>query len=152
MILPDRVLKCMAPAERKRLGPAGTLQSEAAAKEAHRSEKEMQAKIQAFCDLKGWPCYRSRTDKKTTNKRGQPDFLICLPVTYRERDTFGGEVVHEYGAFVAIECKMPGRGKQSDPTPEQQAELELIVKAYGETLVARSAQEAIDWLLSLSAQ
>lgn len=138
MMLPDRILKAMTPAERKQLGKAGVLASEAQEKATHKNEAEMQAQIQAYCDLHGWPCYRSRTDKRSTGRVGTPDLLICLP--FRRG-------VAPHGLFVAIECKMKG----NKPSPEQAFELGKIMAAEGETLVAYSAKEAIEFLKQLSA-
>lgn len=137
MILPDRILRAMTPAERKQLGKAGVLASEAQERAAHKNEAEMQNEIQRYCDLHGWPCYRSRTDKRSTGRVGTPDLLICLP--FRR-----GVVPH--GLFVAIECKMKG----NKPTPEQNFELSKIAAAEGETLVAYSAKEAVDFLKQLA--
>lgn len=137
MILPERILKAMTPAERKKLGKAGMLAAEGQAKAEHKNESEMQSQIQSYCDLRGWPCYRSRTDKRSTGRVGTPDLLICLP--FRRGIT-------SIGLFVAIECKMNG----NKPTREQNFELGKIIAAEGTTLVAYSAQEAIDFLRQLN--
>lgn len=139
MILPDRLLKLMSPEDRQSLGKAGTLASEAGAKCADKSEKAMQAEIQAYCDLRGWPCYRNRMDRKSTGRPGTPDFAICVPMVNRG---------FYFGAFVAIECKMPG----NKPSEEQLDELEKVALAFGFELVATSSKEAIDWLKKLTGE
>lgn len=105
--------------------------AEATAKAADASEKEMQETIEAFCRQKGWPCYRSRMDRKTTMPAGTPDFMICLN-----------------GRFVAIECKQP----PNKCTDAQKRALNLIGANGGAWRVSTCSKDAIDFLISLSTQ
>lgn len=138
-VLPDHILKRMSPEDRKSLGRAGMLASEAAAKCVDKSEKAMQAEIQAYCDLRGWPCFRARMDRKSTLPNGTPDFLICLPFT---------RGVASIGLFVAVECKMKG----NKPSREQEDHLRNIRGNHGETMVAYSSHEALQWLKQLAGE
>ena len=42
------------------------------------SEKELHAEIAAILDAKGIVFVRSRMDKRTTNRKGTPDFLFSI--------------------------------------------------------------------------
>lgn len=104
-----------------------------------KSEKAMQAEIQAYCDLRGWFCSRARMDKRSTLRTGTPDFVICLPFT---------RGVTNVGLFVAIECKMKGNILSED----QFRERAKILAGHGEYLVAYSSKQAIDTLKQLAGE
>lgn len=112
--VPDEFKRYLAPAEKKRLGVAALTLDELISRQTIKTEKQLQQQIADYLRLRGIPFYRSRMDKRTTNKRGQPDFLCCVarPII---------------GRFVAFECKLPGQ----HPTEEQQRELEAIRNAGG---------------------
>lgn len=125
--LPDRVRQLMAPEERK--AKQLPTNEDATRKACDKSEKEMQATIEAFCRQKGWPCYRSRMDRKSTMPVGTPDFLICIN-----------------GRFVALECKQP----PNRPTEEQSREIVSINLNDGTAIICESSAEAIDTLISIN--
>lgn len=138
-VLPDHFLKRMSPEDRKSLGKAGVLASEAAATFADKSERAMQSEIQAYCDQRGWFCSRARMDKRSTLRTGTPDFVICLPFT---------RGVENVGLFLAIECKMKGNVLSDD----QFRERAKILSGHGEYLVAYSSKQAIDWMKQLTGE
>lgn len=94
-----------------------------------RREKDDQDEIEAFCKLRGWPCYRSRMDRAHTMPVGTPDFLICIG-----------------GIFVAIECKLPG----NNPTPKQLDHIRCLQENRARARIIYSSKEAIDWLIEIS--
>jgi hypothetical protein len=86
----------MATADRKALGKAGMLPEEAEAAFIAKNERQLHDQIANLLRLRRiWFCH-SRTDRKTTQAKGVPDFLLALN-----------------GAAVAIEVKY-GPGKLSD--------------------------------------
>ena len=94
-------------------------------------ERALQDEIESFCRVKGWPCYRSRMDRKTSMPVGTPDFLICVPNQRNE------------GLFVAIECKVPPK----KATDEQMRHLGAILRAGGRAMLVTSSKQAIDFLI-----
>ena len=62
-------------------------------------------------------------------RKGIPDLLICLK-----------------GQFIAIEVKLPGLGKKSQPTALQRHTLEKIRDAGGAVMVATTIEDAM-WVL-----
>lgn len=94
-ILSQSFLKCLDPDERKRLGKAGLLASEAQARYDAKSEKRVHTQIENWMRLNDIFYVHSRTDRKTTNKVGLPDFLFAWP--------FAGEI-----RPVAVEVKVNG--------------------------------------------
>lgn len=90
--LPNHVLRLMSKDDRKALGKAGVTSEEAADKAQARSEKELQDQIEQFLRMRGvkW-IVRSRMDRKTTNQKGNPDFLFVY-----------------HGTPMAWEAKLPG--------------------------------------------
>lgn len=78
-ILPDHVLRRMDPKDRKSLGKAGVTSEEAERKRLARSERELQDQIANYLHYKGIFFVRSRMDKKTTTRKGTPDFIFALP-------------------------------------------------------------------------
>lgn len=137
--LSDKQLAMLPKEQRAKLGKSARTYAEAQTDAAHKSEREMQQMIRAFLDQKGWFYCWQRMDKRTRGKSGQPDFVICVPRVMRPSPV-------AYGQFVAIECKMPG----FKPTTEQDGSLHKIGRAYGLSLVATSAKQAIDFLIELS--
>jgi hypothetical protein len=129
-------------AQRAKLGKAAVTSEEAQAKGAAKLEKQIQQTIRQWLDLKGWFYCWQRMDKRARGKAGQPDFVVCVPR--------GGAVASgapaKRGVFVAIECKMPG----GTVSAEQHEALALIAWHGGLSMVATSAQEAIDFLRGIS--
>jgi hypothetical protein len=108
----------MSPEDRDKLG---IISPEVAAKSwAAGEEKKLQDLIRNWLSLQKLPFYGSRMDKRTTRKKGEPDFVVCCA-----------------GHFVAIECKTG----HEQPTDEQQAQLNLITLNGGATCVARSLDD-----------
>lgn len=75
--LPDNILKRMSPQDRPK-GPAGMTAEECAAKSTAKAEKELQQQIRALLDRLGIWYHWSRMDKKTTCRKGTPDFLFVV--------------------------------------------------------------------------
>ena len=116
--IPDRILRLMAKKDR----PPGQLTwEEAQAKATVKAERDLQRQIAQYLRLQTLPFYCARMDKRTTNRIGQPDFLICLD-----------------GRFVAWVVKV-GRNQ---PSGEQEGELALIRQNGGLAYVVRSFEQA----------
>lgn len=122
-VLPDRVLTKISAENRKSLGKAGLTAKECQERFEARSERELQALI--VSDLLRREIYfsRSRMDRKTTNAKGTPDFICCMPFPLSSLCT-----------FLAIECKH-GSGVLS---AEQEIERQKILKNNGDYHVVRS--------------
>ena len=96
--LPDHVIRLIAAPERKALGLK--TQEEAALAAEIKSERDLHKAVGNLLRLRGIEFFESRMDRKTTRRKGEPDFLFAL-----ER------------AAVAWELKLPGR--QLDPEQEK---------------------------------
>lgn len=105
--LPNNILRRMAKEDRLALGKGGMTAEEALKRFEARSEKEVQGQIDSWLRLKGIWFARSRMDKRTTGRRGTPDFLFVA-----RPESFNGLPVP-----MAIEVKYTD-GK---PTWEQEA-------------------------------
>src|SRR5687768_11329105 len=108
IVLPESTLRCMSPEDRRQLGKGGLTAAEATAKAEARNEKELQRQIYQFLRQRGYVAFRSRTDKRTTNNIGTPDFLLSV-----------------HGKSVALEVKT-ATGKTS---PEQDRLHEQMVNS-----------------------
>lgn len=76
-VLPENILKRMAPEERAKMGRSGMLAQEAQDKFAANCEKQVHIQIQNWLRLKSIFCIHSRMDKKTHNALGTPDFVFA---------------------------------------------------------------------------
>lgn len=72
--LPENIRRCMEPKTRKQLGVL-TL-CEVFAKEDRKEELEMHRQLQNYCNCHQIACVHSRTDKKSTTRKGTPDFVL----------------------------------------------------------------------------
>lgn len=135
-VLPDHVLRLMSPADRAKLGPAGTLASEAQERWQKREERKMHDELGAFLRLKQIPHIHARMDQKSTIRAGWPDFTCML------RDRFC--IPQHHARVVCVELKAVG-GVLSQAQREVIAELE---RAGVPVLVATSSGEAIQFIIS----
>src|SRR4030095_14831396 len=77
MILPEHVLKCVSPEDRKKLGKAGLTAAEACDKGLARAERELQSEIVQYLHLQGIEVLWFRSDKRTRATIGWPDISFC---------------------------------------------------------------------------
>lgn len=124
-LFPERVLKRMSAADRKSVGQMTA--TEAVQRCEHRLEKQQQGIFASWCALHeraGELVYNwSRTDKRSTNRTGLPDFCVW-----------------SRGRCLFIELKAPG-GRLS----EEQELFRALLEAQGFTFViARNAAGAIE--------
>lgn len=75
-VLPENILKCMSPADRKAIGQMTA--SEASAKSEAKSERDLQQQIISLLRLKGIEPNVSRMDKRKTDRVGWPDVVFCV--------------------------------------------------------------------------
>lgn len=75
-VLPNKLLKLMKPEDRAKLGPAGLTADEAGQKWAAGEERKLHALFAADMDRRGCLVIRGRTDRKSTIRKGWPDFTI----------------------------------------------------------------------------
>lgn len=78
----------MDPKDRKSLGKAGVTSEEAERKRLARSERELQDQIANYLHYKGIFFVRSRMDKKTTTRKGTPDFIFAARQHVGSSDSF----------------------------------------------------------------
>jgi hypothetical protein len=88
-VLPDNILRAMEPKERAKLGKAGMLASEAAAKQLAKREKDVQKHICNWLRQKDIFFFWSRTDRRTTTQIGTPDFAFICSVYKMSSDSRG---------------------------------------------------------------
>ncbi len=108
-VLPDNILRCMSPEDRKPLGKAGKTAAECAEKQEYEQEKELQSQIAQFLRLKGIPCIIPPFGKKSQLPEGWPDVSLAY-----------------MGVPLAIEAKS-ATGKLR---PEQE-EMHALLRAQG---------------------
>jgi len=77
MILPEHVLRCVAPEDRAKLGKAGLTAAEAADKCAARAERNLQSEMVQYLNYQGIAVLWHRTDKKSHATVGWPDLTFC---------------------------------------------------------------------------
>lgn len=128
--LPDNIISKMSAADRKRLKLKTS--EEVLEEQNAREELEHQEKLCEYLNLKEIPYWHSRTDRKTTTKKGTPDFCIVYK-----------------GAALIIECKGP-RGKL---TESQRQFIDRLQNAQTYVHITRSSNESLTvvkaWLASL---
>lgn len=76
MSLPNNILKCMVPADRKSLGKSGLTIEEADAKGQKRAERELHETFGQWLRLHGLSSRHDRMDRKTNCAPGWPDFDV----------------------------------------------------------------------------
>ena len=108
----------MSPKDREQLG---IITPEVSAKKwAVGEERKLQDLVRNYVNLNRLAGFGSRMDKRTTRKKGEPDFLLCVN-----------------GKFMAVECK----AGTMMPTDEQWKELNLITDNGGIVCIARSLDD-----------
>lgn len=127
-VLPEHVLKRMSAADRSQLGKAGRTMAEAAEVFCFKSERDLQKHINRELNRRNIPFIYSRSDRRTTNTKGTPDFVFPL------RGLFG-----RYGF---IEVKF-GSGK---PSKEQTELIESLLANGAIGIVTKSFVEVKEFL------
>lgn len=120
--LPDHILRRMAPSDRPR-GKAGKLMSELAEKEERDNERAQHKIFWNYCLLKDITVDYHRPDKRTTNRKGWPDFPC-----------------YKNGRVLFLEFKT-ANGRLSKEQKEMREELERQGFKY---VVVVGASDAID--------
>ena len=121
--LPENIRRCMEPRVRKELKTPTV--DEALQKQDRKEELEMHRQLEAYCGHADIAIVHSRTDKKSTTKKGTPDFVLLWN-----------------GRGCAIELKGP-HGKLTD---EQRSTLQAwMEKSKVPCLVSSNLAQAIDW-------
>lgn len=132
-ILPDNILKRMEPSERAKLGRSGVLAQEAQDKFAANCEKQVHKHIENWLRQRDIFCIHSRTDRKTTNAVGTPDFVF----TWYRTDRPCYEAI-----AIAIEVKVGG----NTLSPEQVRVREQMARNGWFYFVVSSLPELISLL------
>jgi hypothetical protein len=108
--------------DQQRLDLEIKLPAELQAKIEAQDEAVLHNHIENLLRLRGAYWVHSRMDKKTANRKGVPDFIVCYQ-----------------GVFVGIEAKVGG----NKPTDEQMEQLEAIMEAGGHGALVYSLDEVI---------
>lgn len=77
-ILPDAFLRCLDPAERKKLGTGQLSAEEALSKSQAKNERQLQVQIVNLLRLKGIEPLWHRTDKRSAATIGWPDITFSV--------------------------------------------------------------------------
>jgi hypothetical protein len=123
--IPEHVLRLMPGSARKPLGKAGLTMPELSQKAAVKREKELQQTCASMLRLRDIWFSASRMDKKATNTKGTPDFLMCMR-----------------GKFIAIEFKRPGE----KPSEEQIKAIEAIERNGGIVRIVTSERDFVEFM------
>lgn len=126
-LIPDKWLRLMSAEDRKSLGKAGLTLVEVFAKEEAKSERELHKMIGNLLRQRSIEFVESRMDKRTTQKRGVPDFLMAIE-----------------GQACAIEVKY-GNGKLSEEQATMLHKLEISPNKW-RVVVIRSVDEMLNFL------
>lgn len=129
-VLPENILKRMRPEDRKPLGKAGRTYEECTAQASIKLERELHKLISNELLRRGIFAVHSRTDKRTTNAVGVPDFIFAIG-----------------GRPIAVEVKMP-KGVLSG---EQLAVMNQMKATGWNYFVVRSFDDlrlVLDWFQS----
>lgn len=129
-VLPETVLRRMSPEDRKKLGKAAMLSSEALAAAEAKAEKELQRLIAATLNRLGVMFNASRMDRRTTCRRGWPDFTFAL------RDKTGR----------AVPCAVEVKAWTGKLEPEQRQMLDALARNGWKTAVVRSYEEFMSFM------
>lgn len=76
--IPENVLRCMKPEDRRPLGKAGLTLPEIGEKQAAKREKELQENCASLLRQRNISFIRQRMDRRTTGPVGQPDFVFVI--------------------------------------------------------------------------
>ena len=128
-ILSEGFLQAMPAAERRKLGKAGITKAEANATYLRGQERKLQNLIGQFLTLKGIYFENDRMDKRTSGRKGRPDFRICVS-----------------GLWLAAECKAEGETL----TAEQAQEANRLRASGGKFVVAYCLQDVIEAINDLN--
>lgn len=82
-VLPENILRRMEPKERAKLGKAGKTAAECSDIVLAKLERQVHLEISNWLRLKGIFYVHSRTDRKTTNAVGCPDFVFAWAGEYQ---------------------------------------------------------------------
>jgi hypothetical protein len=127
-VLPESFLLAMDPEDRKRLGRMGMTRDEAQQRFKSGQENKLHALIQNYLSMKGIYFRHDRMDKRTTCRKGTPDFACCYN-----------------GYAIFLECKADGETL----TEEQVREANRIRANGGKFCVVYSLSDAIRVLNTL---
>jgi hypothetical protein len=127
--LPEHILRMIDFAERQKLGREFRTFEEMQLAAERYTERKLHAQIRNLLSLNALIFFESRMDRRTTQRKGAPDFLFA-----------------KNGVPVAWECKT-GKSKLR---PEQEEMLEAMKKNGWHTKVIRSLQEAADDLREIT--
>lgn len=127
-LYPDRVLRCMSPVDRAKLGKGGLLAAEFQKIAEAKSEKQLQQQLEALLRRNDVVCIRQRMDRKSNTAEGLPDILFAV----------GGKAI-------AWEVKMPGK----NPTAEQLKQHAAMTRNGWEVRIIPSYDEGLHHLQEL---
>lgn len=129
--LPENILKCMPKEQREPLGKGFKTSAEAVATFETKNERQVQKHIANYLRQHSIWFSQSRTDKRTTNGNGTPDFLFSALLPYND---------HQNRIYpIAIEVKF-GDGKLSKEQEDVRGQMVLNGWCY---FVVHSLQEVI---------
>ena len=103
-VIPENILKCMSPEDRRKAGQKTA--AEVMAQGEAKSEKELQRAIVGLLRLKGIEPIVSRMDRRTSNNVGTPDILFAVETKSEAEGIAGGFLIT---IACAWEVKMPGK-------------------------------------------
>ncbi len=128
----DNMVRLMSKADRKRLG--FKTREEAISEAEIKSERDLHKQIGNLLRLRGIVFFESRMDKKTTRKKGEPDFLFSVAI-------LNGPPTNTIAVPCAWECKT-GSGQLSDDQKAVAVKLTTFPNHW-RFVVIRSVDEAL---------
>lgn len=132
-VLPDNILRCLSPTDRKSLGKAGMTAEEALRKMEVKNEGVLQKQIVGLLRLRGIEPIVSHFGKKTRNNLGTPDIIFAA-----------------FGIPCAWELKMPKTGRTSDGQTDMAVRLSTPPNSWRHRII-KSVDEAIAELKEIEA-
>jgi hypothetical protein len=140
--LPDSIVKLIDKADREKLG-LKTMDEHVAEAEV-KTERELSNQVENLLRLRGIQYFKSRSDKRTTRPKGEPDFLMSVWVKSVDKRT---QTTGSWPVAIGFELKVGGRALSD----EQQAMIQRMTTPPNawKIYVIRSVQDAFDALKQL---
>jgi len=143
--LPESVMRCIDPAERKKLGRGYATAAETAAKVDLYNERRLHTQIRQLLNLKGIVFFESRMDKKSHGTKGWPDFTFA--VLLQKPNKMDPTNVTCVPIPCGWECKV-GKGKMSPEQDEMLRRMQTEPNGWRIKII-HSLKEAADELMAL---
>lgn len=145
-ILPDAFLRCIEPAERKRIAVGQLTAEEALSKAEIRNERDLQKQILALLRLHGIEPLCPTFGKKTRMAVGWPDVTFAVHAVWEQKTSPGYSITDS--GLMPCAWELKHNGKLSKEQEQMHVRLSTPPNAWRIKII-RSVQEAVEELREL---